>query len=69
MASSPDNYLHYSKNLVEDIFRKKDEYHNAQARLPIEQKIKILIQLQKISLTLHPKKDETDKRMVWQVFQ
>jgi hypothetical protein len=67
MAANPERFIQYNKNIVQDIFRKKEDYHLARARLPIEEKIKILIELQKIALTIRPKQDETDKRLVWQI--
>jgi 16S rRNA C1402 N4-methylase RsmH len=67
MVADPESFIQYNKNIVKNIFRKKEEYHQDQARLPIEEKIKILIELQKISLTIRPKQDETDKRLVWQI--
>lgn len=67
MVADPEMPIQYNKNIVQDIFRKKEEYHLAQARLPIEEKVKILIELQKMSLTIRPKQNETDKRLVWQI--
>ena len=67
MVANPERYIQYNKNIVQDIFRKKEEYHLDQARLPIEEKVKILVELQKISLTIRPKQNETDKRLVWQI--
>jgi hypothetical protein len=67
MVANPERFIQYNKNIVQDIFRKKEEYHLDQARLPIEEKVKILVELQKISLTIRPKQDETDKRLVWQI--
>jgi hypothetical protein len=67
MAVDPERFIQYNKNIVQDIFRKKEEYHLAQARLPIEEKIKILIELQKMSLTIRPKQNESDKRLVWKI--
>jgi hypothetical protein len=67
MVADPEGFIQYNKNIVQDIFRKKEEYHRAQARLPIEDKVKILIELQKMSLTIRPKQNETDKRLVWQI--
>jgi hypothetical protein len=67
MVANSERFIQYNKSIVQDIFRKKEEYHLAQARLPIEEKVNILIQLQKISLTIRPKQDETDKRLVWQI--
>jgi hypothetical protein len=67
MAANPESFIQYNKNIVKNIFRNKEQYHLEQARLPIEEKIKILIELQKISLTVRPKQNETDKRFVWQI--
>jgi hypothetical protein len=67
MVANPEDFIQYNKRLVQDIFRKKEDFHRAQARLPIEEKVKILVELQKISLTIHPKRDETDRRMVWDI--
>jgi hypothetical protein len=67
MAAKPDSYIHYNKELVRAIFRQKEEYHRARARLPIEEKVKILIELQKIALTVRPIKSEDDKRAVWRI--
>ncbi len=53
--------------MIMDIFEKKAEFHRRQAQLPIEQKIKILIALQKITLTIRPKQGEDDLRMVWEL--
>lgn len=67
MAANPERFIQYNKNIVQNIFRKKEKYHLAQARLPIEEKVKILIELQKISLTIRPKQNEADKRLIWQI--
>jgi len=32
-----------------DLFKKKEEFHREQAKLPFEEKIKILVQLQEIA--------------------
>lgn len=67
MAADPHTYLDYNKQLVFDIFRKKEAYHRSQARLPIEEKVRILVELQKMALTVRPKQGSDDKRMVWQL--
>ena len=67
MVANPERFIQYNKDIVQDIFRKKEEYHIAQARLPIEEKVKILVELQKMSLTIRPKQTETDKRLVWKI--
>ena len=67
MAAKPDGYIQYNRELVQTIFRQKEEFHRVQARLPIEEKVKILVELQKMALTIRPKQGEDDKRMVWQI--
>jgi hypothetical protein len=67
MAANPERYIQYNKNIVQDIFKKKEEFHLAQAHLPIEEKVRILIELQKMALTIRPKQNEADKRLVWQI--
>jgi hypothetical protein len=65
MAVDPDKIIQYNKDLVQKIFEQKEKLHLDRARLPIEEKIKILIELQKMSLTIRPKQDESDRRVVW----
>jgi hypothetical protein len=67
VAIDNNDFIQYHKDIVLDIFRKKHAYHCAQAKLPIEEKIKILIELQKMALTIRPKQNENDRRMVWQI--
>ena len=59
--------MQYNREIVQEIFLKKEEYHRAQARLPIEEKMKKLVELQKIALTIRPKRDENDPRFVWRI--
>ena len=65
MANDPDKIFQYNKDLVQKIFKQKEEFHLDRARLPIEEKIKILIELQKIALTIRPRHGDDDRRMVW----
>ena len=67
MADNPDHIFQYNKNLVQTIFEKKKHFHSQQAHLPIEEKIKILLKLQKIALTIRPAKQKNDRRRVWQL--
>ena len=67
MADDTDGYIQYNKEIVRNIFRQKEEYHRAQARLPIEEKIRILVELQKMSLIIRPKQGEADHRIVWRI--
>jgi arginyl-tRNA synthetase len=67
MPANSVNYIQYNKALVQEIFKQKKEFHQEQAQLPIEEKIRILIELQKIALTIRPKRDENDTRAVWRI--
>ncbi|MDQ3021595.1 MAG: hypothetical protein M3R36_13655 [Bacteroidota bacterium] len=50
---------------VQKIFEAKKEYHKDKAKLPIEEKIKILIELQKIGKIANPEK--TIGKRVWKI--
>lgn len=50
---------------LQKIFDSKVEFHRDQARLPIEKKLKILIELQKIGKIANPEK--TKGKMVWKI--
>ena len=67
MARNSEEMYQYHADIVKRIFKNKEQFHRQQARLPIEEKIQILIELQKISLTLHPKRGPNDPRVVWQL--
>jgi hypothetical protein len=67
MARNPEDVFQYHTDIVKRIFKNKAEFHRQQARLPIEEKIKILVELQKIALTLRPNRDPGDPRVVWQL--
>ena len=67
MNQKNKNYIRYNTELVNTIFEQKQRYHHEQARLPIEQKIKILVELQKIVLETRPVKDPADNRKVWEI--
>jgi len=56
-----------SKLFVDNIFKQKKEFHQKQALLPIEEKVRILIELQKIALTIRPRVEPDDKRMIWEI--
>jgi len=53
-----------TKSYAEKVFKAKKEFHIAQAKLPIEEKIKILVELQKMGKAANPKMK--DKR-VWKI--
>ncbi|MBL7074943.1 hypothetical protein ISS37_06870 [candidate division KSB1 bacterium] len=41
-----------------DLFEKKEEFHREQAKLPFEEKIKILVQLQKIANSIQKSRNK-----------
>ncbi len=49
---------------IEDLFKAKEEYHRELAKLPFEEKIKILVKLQKIAKGFHP---YSKKNFVWKI--
>jgi len=67
MAKNSAELFQYNTDIVKQIFKNKENFHRQQARLPIEEKIKILVELQKISLTLQPNRGSGDTRVVWQL--
>lgn len=67
MANHPNDIIQYNKEVVSGIFESKKNFHLKQARLSIEEKIKILVELQKIALTIRPKRGREDLRTVWHV--
>ena len=48
-------------------FDYKKDFHKKQAQLPFEEKMRIMIELQKIDLEMRPKKDANDRRCVWTI--
>jgi hypothetical protein len=67
MAKNSDEIYSSHADIVKRIFENKAQFHRQQACLPIEEKIQILIELQKIALTLHPNRGPNDARIVWQL--
>jgi len=49
------------------IFEAKDRFHKDQAKLPIEEKVKILVELQKIVLETQPDTHSGEFRQVWKL--
>jgi hypothetical protein len=57
-----------NSEFIAKIFERKREFHRTQARLPIEEKMKILIELQKIAVTIRPNEMKNGQpRQVWQI--
>ena len=47
----------------EEFFRENEKFHEGRARLPFEEKVKILVELQKIAAGIRPEK----KKSVWRI--
>ena len=48
-----------------ELFERKEQFHQEQAKLPFEEKIKILINLQKIASGI---KGKSDNKMIWKIY-
>ena len=53
------------KILMKKIFDSKKEFHKSKATLPVEDKVKILTELQKIAIEANPEK--TKGKKVWKI--
>lgn len=53
---------------IETIFKNKQNFHLRQAKIPIEEKIKILVELQKIAIDLDKSSGTISKKKVWEIF-
>lgn len=51
--------------LIKKIFESKKKFHSKQSKLPIEEKIKILTELQKIGKAANPAKSKNKK--IWNI--
>ena len=49
----------------DELFRRKEKFHKEQALLPFEEKIKILVQLQKLANSI--KKSSRTKKFIWKI--
>ena len=63
LESKMPNYI-YKDGVIsrEELFRRKEEFHREQARLPFEEKIEILVKLQKIAAEI-----KHDPSLVWKI--
>jgi len=53
---------------IEELFEAKRKYHQHLARLPIEKKVEILVELQKIAVGVLPKsKQKKMRKMIWKL--
>jgi hypothetical protein len=52
---------------LQNIFKAKEQFHKDRSRLPIEEKIKILVELQKLAIDIPPASNEHRFKMVWNI--
>lgn len=52
---------------VQKIFKAKDRFHKDRARLPIEEKIKILVELQNLAIDIPTASKKKRFKMVWEI--
>ena len=55
----------FSNKKIDDLFKAKEEFHKKLARLPFEEKIRILVKLQKIANNI--KSSSRKKHNVWKI--
>lgn len=67
MNQEKKNRLKPAAELASEIFESKKEFHRNQAKLPIEEKIKILVELQKIVVKTKERKKDDGLRIVWKI--
>ena len=54
-------------NEIQKIFKAKEQSHKDRARLPIEEKIKILVELQKLAIDIPTPSKENRFKRVWKI--
>ncbi|NIM14099.1 MAG: hypothetical protein GTO45_18810 [Candidatus Aminicenantes bacterium] len=52
---------------IQKILRAKEQFHKDRAKLPIEEKIKILVELQKLAIDMPTASKGNRFRMVWNI--
>jgi len=61
------NKMESAKQYAKEIFEAKALFHKEQAKLPIEEKIKILIELQKMVIKIQKHSDSNEQKQVWEL--
>jgi len=64
-----DNKKLYTKE-IEDLFKAKESFHRELAKMPFEEKIRILVRLQKIANGIRKvssKEEEEEDRKAWEI--
>ncbi|MBN2619877.1 hypothetical protein JXB22_02210 [candidate division WOR-3 bacterium] len=66
-SNKKNEYVNGDINLVrERIFANKERFHNTQAKLPLPEKIRLLVELQKIANAIK-RKSATEPGFIWQI--
>ena len=55
------------KEEIQKLFKAKEQFHRERANLPIEEKIKILVELQKMAIDIPTASKEKRFKRVWQI--
>ena len=53
--------------LLKKIFDNKEKYHLSRAKLPIEEKIKLLVQLQKLAIEVKAQVKLKEQNFIWKI--
>jgi len=61
------NDIKHHNAFVDRVFEGKKEYHRNAAKLPIEEKVRILVELQKIAAAIKNNDTIKKKRIIWQI--
>jgi len=67
MKNKPNKIKESPADYAAKIFEAKKDFHKEQAKLPIEEKIKILLELQKIVLKTQKQKPGERLRQIWKI--
>ena len=55
------------KEEIQKLFKAKEQFHRERSRLPVEEKIKILVELQKMAIDIPTASKEKRFKRVWQI--
>ncbi|MFO7891012.1 MAG: hypothetical protein R6V04_11800 [bacterium] len=67
MVNKRKNRTFSAAKYASKVFEAKHRYHKNQAQLPIEKKIKILIELQKMVINIQNNPDNDKSKFVWKI--
>jgi len=59
--------IKYQHDFVDRGFEGKKEYHRNAAKLPIEEKVRILVELQKIVVNISKNNAAKESRLIWRI--